>query len=390
MTEKRTDKKTDSQKSYTITSNEAKEHSTVEIKGEIPFSVLNGFRDLVLTGYKSTVEIDGFRKGKVPEDMVIKHVGEDIILEKMAEEALQAVYPAILAGEKIDAIGQPEIVMTKLEKDNPLEFKIITAIVPEVELPDYKAIAKKAMAEKVEVEVTDADFTTSMEQFQRMLQSQNSPEVNPSIKASTELSRTSSGQEKKDDKKKGEDNPSASSGQEKDEPLPELTDKFVKKMGDFTDVADFKVKLRESLVKEKELQGKESKRLAIAEGLIKDAKVEIPKILIKSEQGKMFGQFKDRLTQSGMELQMYLDQTKKTEEEIRDEMEPESIRRVTFNLALAEIAMKENVTADKDAIEKEVENILAHHKDAQREHVQMYVEDILLNEAVFKFLEEVK
>lgn len=347
---------------------EKKENSMVEISGEIEYALVAGFREPVLSELKETIEVDGFRKGHVPENIIEKHVGEDAILEKMAQKALGVAYPAVITQEKIDAIGQPQIMITKLAKDNPLGFKIITAVVPELALPDYKAIAKKAMSEKVDNTVSDEEFASALEQFQRMLQSQNAA-ANPEKK---EGEKTDSEQEKKD------------------EPLPELTDEFTKKMGDFKDVADFKAKLRESLVKEKEMQGLEKQRLAMAEELIKDARVEIPDVLVQSEQNKMLGQFKDRLAQSGMELKVYLDQIKKTEEEIIAEMKPESARRVTLNLALAEIAKKENISPDKERVEKEVEHILSHHKDANPMHVRLYVEDVLTNEAVFKFLEEQK
>jgi len=65
------------------------------------------------------------------------------ILEEMAELALSKIYPEIIIKEKIDAIGRPEISITKLAKDNPLEFKIITSVLPEVKLGDYKKIAKE-------------------------------------------------------------------------------------------------------------------------------------------------------------------------------------------------------------------------------------------------------
>lgn len=48
--------------------------------------------------------------------------------------------------ENTDAIGKPDVQITKMASGNPLEFKIISTVIPEVKLPDYKAIAKKTVA----------------------------------------------------------------------------------------------------------------------------------------------------------------------------------------------------------------------------------------------------
>ena len=102
-------------------------------------------------------KIPGFRKGKIPENVMLQNIPEIKILEEMAEMALGEHYPKILEeinqGEKIDAldvIGQPEIFITKLARKNPLGFKIKTAVLPPVKLPDYKDIAKKINS-KIEI-----------------------------------------------------------------------------------------------------------------------------------------------------------------------------------------------------------------------------------------------
>lgn len=63
------------------------------------------------------------------------------ILETMTELALRDLYPKILEGEKIDAIGRPRIEITKLAAGSPLGFKITTAVYPKFALPDYRALA---------------------------------------------------------------------------------------------------------------------------------------------------------------------------------------------------------------------------------------------------------
>ena len=126
-------------------------NSEMEIIGEISAEIFMSGRDGVVKEFSEKVEMDGFRKGKIPEDILIKNIGRGAVLEKMAVIALEKEYPKIINEHKIKAIGRPEITLTKLAENNPLGFKVTTSILPEITLPDYKGIAKKIMAKKEEV-----------------------------------------------------------------------------------------------------------------------------------------------------------------------------------------------------------------------------------------------
>jgi trigger factor len=101
--------------------------SRVEISASIPAPIWEAGRKQALKNINETVTIDGFRKGNVPENILIGKVGENVINEEMAELALSKAYLDILIDNKIDAIGKPEVSVTKLATSNPLEFKAVTA-----------------------------------------------------------------------------------------------------------------------------------------------------------------------------------------------------------------------------------------------------------------------
>jgi len=126
-------------------------NSEVEIIGEISAEIFMSGRNAAVKEFSEKVEMDGFRKGKIPEDIMIKNLGMQVVLEKMAVIALEKEYPKIISEHKIRAIGRPEITLTKMAENNPLGFKIKTSVLPEVILPDYKNIAKKIIAKKEEV-----------------------------------------------------------------------------------------------------------------------------------------------------------------------------------------------------------------------------------------------
>ncbi|MEK7089243.1 MAG: trigger factor family protein, partial [Patescibacteria group bacterium] len=114
----------------------------VEINGEIPARIIELHRKEVIEEVKQEAEIPGFRKGNAPEEMVLKQVNMNHVLEDAAEEALSVAYPAILDDNHIIPISSPRVTFVKLALDNPLEFKISIAVEPEVNLPNYKKIAK--------------------------------------------------------------------------------------------------------------------------------------------------------------------------------------------------------------------------------------------------------
>src|SRR3989344_5521172 len=126
-------------------------NSEVEIIGEISAEIFMSGRSNAIKEFSEKVEMDGFRKGKIPEDILIKNIGIVAVLEKMAVIALEKEYPKIISEHKVRAIGRPEITLTKLAENNPLGFKVTTSALPEITLPDYKSIAKKIMAKKEEV-----------------------------------------------------------------------------------------------------------------------------------------------------------------------------------------------------------------------------------------------
>lgn len=117
--------------------------SEIEIEGEIEIDIFESYFGEALKKIGEMLELDGFRKGKIPDNILLSKVPEIRILEEMAELALSEHYPKIIEEEKIEAISRPEISITKLARKNPFGFKIKTAVLPEIKLADYKKIAKK-------------------------------------------------------------------------------------------------------------------------------------------------------------------------------------------------------------------------------------------------------
>lgn len=137
-------------KHFNISKIEKLPDSEAQITGEITLPFLVACREEALKSFKKRASLPGFRKGRVPEDVLVKQIGEMGLLEEAAEIALGREYPNIIEEAKFKPIARPNIAVTKMVPGSPLEFKISVVLEPEFDLPDYKKIAKKVPPEKVE------------------------------------------------------------------------------------------------------------------------------------------------------------------------------------------------------------------------------------------------
>jgi trigger factor len=340
--------------------------SRVEITGSLPVSSWETYRPKALKYINDTISIDGFRKGMVPENILIAKVGESAILEEMAELALSRAYLDILIDNKIDAIGKPEIRVTKLASGNPLEFTATTAVVPEVTLPEYKKLASAALqkSDAKDTAVTEKDIDEAVLKIRR---------------------RHASHEGHDHDTMTPEEHDKAIEAG-----MPELTDAWVKTLGDFNDIPDFRNKLSDMIKEQKIDEAKEKARIRISDALADATTVELPDIMIESELDRTQAQFAADVERMGVKLDDYLTHAKKTLEEVRKEWRPHAEKKAKLQLILNAIAKKENISPDKKEIEEEVNHIVEHYKEADRERAAIYAETVLTNEKVFAFLEKIE
>ncbi|HEC33083.1 MAG TPA: hypothetical protein ENI63_02370 [Candidatus Kaiserbacteria bacterium] len=356
------------------------EDSEIEIEGEIPVSVIPTYRIKAIKKLGENTNIDGFRKGHIPEKILIEKIGEDSIMGKVSEMILADMYPTLVQDKNLNVIGTPQVTITKLAQGNPIGFKIKSAVLPKFTLPNYKEIAKDIIKKSEEnspddEEVTDAEVEKVITEVRRgkarferaqkqTLEQGEIPEKEIEVKSEDKIS-------------KGDD-----------ENLPELDDAFISTLGDFKTVEDFKARVLEDLGKEKVHKAREKRRITLSEKLIEETKIELPKILISSELDKMVAQMKDDVARMNTKFEDYLTNVKKTEEDLRNEWSEQARKRATLQLLINKIAEEEKIVANEDEVRHETEHILKHYKDASHDNVRIYVETQLINEAIFKFLEE--
>jgi trigger factor len=333
------------------------------------------------------MEISGFRKGNVPEKMIIAQVGELAVLTEMAERAISQSYPEALTHHKIEAIGYPQISITKIAEGNPLEFTATVAVLPEIELPDVKKIAAKENKEKASEEVTDAEIETQIKDILRQKLAYERLQGKAAQTHTHEDGTVHEGPAHDHEGHVHEEETKAVTDAE----LPELTDDYVKTLGSegqFTSVEDFKAKIKEHLSIQKKQDVIAGHRAKITDAIIEETKVELPQILIDSELEQMFGQMNEDLTRANLQMDDYLSHIKKTKDDLKKEWTPAAEKRAKLQLVLNEIAKKENITPDQAQLDTQVDQLLEQYKDADEARVRVYVASVMTNEAVMQMLEK--
>ncbi|MSU45341.1 MAG: hypothetical protein EXS47_01800 [Candidatus Zambryskibacteria bacterium] len=356
----------------------------LEIIGTITAEKMSLMREKALKKFKDSLELPGFRKGNAPDSLVAQKIGEGALLEEAAEIALSEEYPNVLEEHKIDAIGRPEIQITKIGVGADMEFKVKTALMPDVKLSDYKKVAvslkrresneEKAGALTVgEAEVEDVILNIRQSIAHEKVHNEH---------------LNSSPEQSEGNKDKAKAKTAHKHREITDADLPEVNDEFAKMIGGFKDVEDMKVKVRENVAAEKALKEKDKKRTKLLESIMDASTIDLPKIIIDGEMEKMLAQFKDDIAKGGVSYEDYLKHIKKTEMEVKAEWKETATKRAKSQVILNTIAKEEGITPKEEDVKKEMENILANYKDADRFRVRMYVETFMTNELVFQFLEK--
>ncbi|MFA6355340.1 MAG: trigger factor [Candidatus Paceibacterota bacterium] len=347
--------------------------SEVEITGVLEWAEFEKYETKAVEKVGERMELPGFRKGKAPAPIIKENTNEMMLLEEMAEVALQESYIKILEDNKIDAIGRPQIAITKIAKGSDLEFKIVTAILPEMKLGDYKKIANTENSKeenKKEIVVDEKEVDKIILELRKMRAEQ--------VKGGEHVGHEHMTEEEH----------KAAHPEIPESEYPELNDEFVKTFGDFANVEAFKEKIRGNMKIEKMTVAKDKVRLAIVEELVKQTEGEVPEILIQSETDKMLYRLEADITNAGLKIEDYLKQINKTEADLRGEWKADAEKRAKLQIIIHTISEKEKLAPTEEEISSDVAKITEMYKDADASRARAYVEQMLENEKVFLFLEK--
>lgn len=312
-------------------------NAEIEIESEIPAEEFDSFFKLALKNFKDNFEMSGFRKGAVPAEKVLERVGEDKILNAAAELALKDLWPKIIKEEKLEPIGHPEILITKLARGNELAFKIKVAVLPEIKMPDYKAIAHGMNS------VEKPDVNASAEEVEKALESVK--------KEHPQFLDNAGGEEKAKDV------------------------------------------IKQNLEYEKTRRAKDKKRMDYLDAISKKTDITVPEVMLDREIERMLWELQSSLKEMGLNWADYLIHIKKTEDELKKAWREDALRRVKFGLILQQIALLEKFIPSEETLEEQATRMLLalpedERKKASKSDLKEHLVGRLQNEMVFEMLEK--
>ena len=370
---------------------------TIEVSAEELEKALNA----AYQKEKNKISIPGFRKGKVPRAMIEKMYGPAVFYEDAANTLMQENYPAAVEESGVDIVSRPTVDVVQIEKGKPFIFTAEVAVRPEVTLGKYMGVT----VTKIDTSVSDEEVEESLEK-----------ERNNNARTITVTDRAvESGDTAVIDFEgfvdgvafeggKGENHPleigshsfidtfedqlvGKNAGDEVDvnvtfpeqyqaadlagkpavfkvkineiktKELPELDDEFAQDVSEFDTLAEYKEDLKKRLVEQKENEAKRTKEDEAIQKIIDKSKMDIPDAMIDTQCDTMIEEFAQRIAQSGLSMDQYLQFSGMTVDKLREQVRPEATTRIQSSLVLEQIAKDENIEITDEDIDAEIEKM---------------------------------
>ncbi len=414
--------------------------SQIEMTVSVPAEELEKFLDSAAEELSNDLKIAGFRPGKAPRKLVEQKVGSEKILAHAAEHAIKKSYADAVTKNKIEVVGEPQISITKIAPGNDLEYKAVVAVMPKITLGNYRKQAKsvaKPRAEEIKLEEIQRELEYLQKSRAKLITVSREARTGDRVEIDFDVlvdgkeieggksknhpltigenyfipgfEENLVGLKEKDEKEFDLDFPKDYHKKElsgkparfkvrmnlvQERTLPEINDEFARSLGQFESLEKLESSIIEGLEMEQRKKNEAKWQNDVIEKITADCRLEIPDVLIEAELDKMTAEFEHNISGMGMSLDQYLENIKKTREEIRKDWTESAEKRIKAALALAEIARLENIAPKSEEIEEYMNKTLAHfknqgdmEKNVDTERLYSYAKSVLTNEKVFKFLE---
>jgi trigger factor len=417
--------------------------SRVELSLTLPWEEWKGEVDHAAEKLAKNVKTPGFRPGKAPKAVIEQKFGKETILAEAAEHAVNHAYSSAVTQKEIRAIGRPEVKLGDVKEGSDLTMTIVTDIIPEVALGNWRETAKKVNADfaKKETKVSDEAVMAEIERIAKMRAplvtvnraagkgdtalidfevTQDGVAIENGTSKNHPLVLGSNSfipgfEEEVEGMKAGEEKTFTLSfpneyhaahlaGKEasfkvtlravQEMETPEINDEFAKTLGAFDSLEALQKSVKEGMAKEEEEGQKNERRTALLDALVAEQNIEYPKSLVQEELGRIQGEFTNQLAQMGATFESFLEQSKKPLEEVQAEWLPQAKKRVAAYLILDKLSVDEKVYTESEEVEMEMNRALQYFKNAKdaEKNLDMaalynIVSEQVRNEKVFVLLE---
>ena len=418
------------------------EKNMAKLTIEVPAEELEKAIEAAYRKQKNQISVPGFRKGKVPRAMIEKMYGVEVFYEDAANALMQKNYPSAVEESGVDIVSRPDIEVVQIEKGKPFIYTAEVAVRPEVTLGKYMGVT----VTKIDTSVSDDEVNEALEQQRN----NNARTINVTDRAVAVGDTAVIDFEGFVDGVafeggKGENHPleigshtfidtfedqlvGKNAGDEvevnvtfpeqyqaadlagkpatfkvkineiKAKELPELDDEFAQDVSEFDTLAEYKESLKKNLQEKKENDAKRAKEDEAVQKIIDKSKMDIPEAMIDTQCETMIEEFAQRIAQSGLSMDQYLQFSGHTVDALKEQVRPEALSRIQASLVLEQIAKDENIEVSDEDVNAEIEKMAASYGmeadklkeymgDAEKDSMK---KDLAINKAVELVMSNVK
>ena len=351
---------------------------------------------------RSKISLPGFRKGKVPRQMIEKMYGPEVFYDEAANHMISEAYGKAYDECELEIASQPTIDVVQLEKGKDFIFTAEVAVKPEVKLGENKGlkvdkvstrVMQKEVDEEIEkerernartVEVTDRAVqdkdivTLDFEGFVDGVafeggKGENYPLtigsgafipgfeeqlIGAEIDKETEVKVTFPEEYQAKELAGKEAVFKCTVHEIKAKELPELDDEFASEVSEEAEtLEDYKAEVKAKIKERKENEGKEKKENQAVEQAVANAEIDLPAPMVDLQAKQMADDFARRIMQQGMSVEQYFQFTGLNEEKMMEELKPQAEKRIRTRLVLEAIVAAENIEVSDERLDEELQKM---------------------------------
>ena len=410
------------------------EHNMAKLTIEVAAEEVEKALQAAYLKQRGKINIPGFRKGKVPRQMIEKMYGAEIFYDEAANKMISEAYGKAYDECELDIVSQPSIDIVQLEKGKDFIFTAEVATKPEVKLGEYKGlkvdkystrVTQKEVDEEIEKErernartvevadraVEDKDIVTlDFEGFvdgvafeggkgtdypltigsgsfipgfeEQLIGAEIDKEVEVKVTFPEEYQAAELA---------GKDAVFKCTVHAiKAKELPEADDEFASEVSECETMEAYRAEVKQKIKDRKESEGKAKKEDQAVEQAIENAEMDIPQPMIDLQVRQMADDFARRIQQQGLTVEQYFQFTGLTQEKMMEEFEPQAVKRIKTRLVLEAIVKAENIEVSDERLDEEIQKMADAYQmefDKLKEYMgeaeaAQMKEDIAVQEAV--------
>ena len=410
------------------------EHNMAKLTIEVPAEDVEKALQAAYLKQRKQINLPGFRKGKVPRQMIEKMYGPEVFYDEAANKMIPEAYSKAYDECELELVSQPQIDVVQLEKGKPFIFTAEVAVKPEVTLGEYKGLTVDKVSTRVTAKEVDEEIEKERERNARTVDVtdravEDKDQVTLDFEGFVDGEAFEGG--------KGEDYPltigsgsfipgfeeqligaeidketevkvtfpedyqaNELAGKEavfkctvhsiKAKEMPELDDEFASEVSECETLDDYKAEVKKNIKERKEREGKEQKENQAVDKAIENAQMDIPEAMIDMQVRQMADDFARRIQQQGLSVEQYFQFTGMTEEKMMEELKPQAEKRIKTRLVLEAVVKAENIEVSDERLEEELQKMAESYQmevDKLKEFMgenekNQMKEDIAVQEAV--------